>query len=111
MRYQTEVPRRSAVSRPTSRSTLRWWETVGWDTSVRVASSPTVISPSGLVAMADSMRSRSGSARALSVDATAATASTPNAGGATPPATDEVGRPHPVPTYNDFIPIFTLSAD
>ena len=29
-RYQTQVPRRSELTQPDSRSTLRWWLTVGW---------------------------------------------------------------------------------
>src|SRR5690349_20689656 len=32
-RYQIHVPRRSEETQPASRSTLRWWLTVGWATS------------------------------------------------------------------------------
>lgn len=32
-RYQIHVPRRSVVTQPASRSTLRWWLMVGWATS------------------------------------------------------------------------------
>src|SRR5699024_7629430 len=77
MRYQTHVPRRSEARSPASFNTFRWCETVGWDTSVSSARSHTQDSPRGSVAIAESIRSRSGSANALSVLATAMAASAP----------------------------------
>ncbi|OIQ83940.1 hypothetical protein GALL_342640 [mine drainage metagenome] len=62
-----------------SLSTFRWWETVGWVTSATVAMSHTHASPVGLVAIRDTIRNRSGSARALSTAATWAAAAAPMA--------------------------------
>ena len=62
-----------------SLSTFRWWDTVGWVTSATVAMSHTHASPVGLVAIRDTMRNRSGSARALRTAATCAAAGAPMA--------------------------------
>src|SRR5699024_6973380 len=79
MLYQTQVPRRSESSSPTVRRTLRWWETVGCETSARSARSHTHDSPRGSAAIAESIRRRNGSARALRVPASVAATSWPRA--------------------------------
>src|SRR5690606_35989182 len=79
MRYQTQVPRRSEDSTPTSFNTLRWWEIVGWDTSASTARSQTHDSPRASVAIAESIRKRMGSESAWSVEARAAATDAPMA--------------------------------
>src|SRR5436190_2169033 len=64
VRYQTHRPRLSPTIRPASVSTLRWWETVGWERPMGSTRSQTQTSPSAAEASSERMRRRAGSARA-----------------------------------------------
>ena len=45
MEYQIQVPRRSPLIQPASRSTLRWWEVVGWLTPQQPVRSQAHVAP------------------------------------------------------------------
>jgi len=68
------TPRLSRVTRPASTSTLRWWETVGWDNPSGSVRSHTQASPPSCAAIMDSSRSLAGSAIAFKIRARSAAA-------------------------------------